>query len=340
MKTKSLIDWFTIRNAWKHDPDEAIERLLGLDSALFEQKEFSPVPGYRRSKMFGGIAVCYDSPGLFLDSKRSDGDTRSSEQMGVCISMPGSGCRTYENMSVHRLLPEGAFGHLIEMAYLDPDIHATRIDLAIDDHLGLLDLDTVLEYKRSSGIDSRIRSFDTHESDREGKSAGKTLYIGSPTSAFRIRIYDKAKEQFAPDEDGYNKPWNRLELVMRGKNADGFLAAYCNSDDLGKLAAGILNDHVRFIERDDSNITRCSTAQWWLDFVETLEAVKLLTPEPVQHSIDRAKEWLMYQIAPSLAMYEQAFGTGGLVELLKFGRQRMSSKHRAILDDWEKRRAL
>lgn len=340
MKCKNVIDWLTLRNAMKHDPDEVIERLLGLDPALFEDREFSPLPGYRRSKSFGGIAVCYDSPGLFLDSSRSEDDTRSSDQMGVCVSMPGSGCRTFENMSIHRLTSEGAFPYLLQMVYLDPDIHATRVDLAIDDHSGLLDLDIVLAYKRASGIDSRITTFDTHESDREGYDVGKTLYIGSPTSPFRIRIYDKAKEQYKPGDAGYSQPWVRVEMVMRGKLADGFVAAYCNSDDLGKLSSGILNDHIRFIERDDSNITRCSTAQWWLDFLDSVERVKLITPEPIQHCIERSKQWLMYQIAPSLAMYAEAYGSIGLRDLLHFGGRHMSAKHRAILDDWQKRRSV
>lgn len=340
MECKNLIDYLTVRWAGKQDPDLVIEQLLGLDPALFEMREFSPLPGYRRSKAFGGIAVCYDSPGLFPDSKRSDRDSKSSEQMGVCVSMPGSGCRTYENMSVFRFKQDGAFAYLLNMVYLNPDINVTRVDLAVDDHSGTLDMDTIIQYKSDRGIDSRITTFDVHISEREGQYRGQTLYIGAPSSPFRIRIYDKAKEQFEPGEPGYNNPWVRVEMVMRGKLAQGFVAAYCNSDDLGQLASGILNDHIRFIERDDSNITRCSTAQFWLDFLESVAAVKLLLPEPMQHTIERSKDWLMYQIAPSLAMYEQAYGTGGLIELLKFGRQRMSAKHRAILEDYQQRRVV
>ncbi|MCQ5129824.1 replication initiation factor domain-containing protein [Butyricicoccus faecihominis] len=339
MECKNLIDYLTIRWAGKSDPDEVVEQ-LGLDPALFEIRESSPLPGYRRSKVFGGIAVCYDSSGLFPDTKDSNHNSKSPEQMGVCVSMPGSGCRTFENMSVFRFKSEGAFAYLLQLVYLNPDINATRVDLAVDDHSGTLDMDTIIRYKSAQCIDSRITSFDVHISEKEGKCRGQTLYIGAPTSPFRIRIYDKAKEQFEPGEQGYNEPWVRVEMVMRGKLAQGFVAAYCNSDDLGQLASGILNDHIRFIERDDSNITRCSTAQFWLDFLQSVEAVKLLLPEPIQHTIERSKEWLMYQIAPSLAMYDQAFGTGGLIELLKFGRQRMSAKHRAILEDFEKRKAM
>lgn len=43
-------------------------------------------------------------------------------------------------------------------------------------------------------------------------------------------------------------------------------------------------DKHSFTEWDDSNITRCSTAQCWLDFVGFVEAVKLILPEPIQHT--------------------------------------------------------
>lgn len=183
-------------------------------------------------------------------------------------------------------------------------------------------------------------SIDVHVSRKEKRYNGKTLYIGSAKSNFRIRLYDKAKEQFKPGEEGYDAPWVRLEMVMRGKQADGFVSAFCNSDDLGKLAVGILNDHVRFIDRDDSNITRCSTAQWWLDFVETLDAVKLLLPEPMQHSLEKKNQWAMYQLSGTVAALLNAYGTAWLYEFLKFGRERISPTLQALVDDWQKRRVL
>lgn len=167
-----------------------------------------------------------------------------------------------------------------------------------------------------------------------------TVYIGAPSSSFRLRIYDKAKEQFAPEDPAYNDHWIRVEMVMRGKQANGFLAAFCNSNDLGALAAGILNDKLRFIERDDSNITRCSTAVWWLEFVESVERIKLLVPETVQHTIDRMGDWLTAQISPCLATFYKAYGWTGIKKLLEHGGERMSAKHRAILDNYNQQKLV
>lgn len=336
---KSLIDWYTIRIAFKHDPDEMIEKFLGMDPALFEDRDHSPLEGYRRSKSFAGITVCYDSPGLFVDCEK-DEKSRSSDQMGVCISMCGSGCRSFETMSTHRFSDAGAFPHLIEMCYLDPDVSATRVDLAIDDHDEKLDMDVVFEYAKGRSVDSRIRKI-RYVGDLQGDDdRGLTVYIGAPSSSFRVRIYDKAKEQFAPEEPGYNDHWIRVEMVMRGKQANGFLAAFCNSNDLGALAAGILNDKLRFIERDDSNITRCSTAAWWLEFVKSVERIKLLVPETVQHTIDRMGDWLTAQISPCLATFYKAYGWTGIKKLLEHGGERMSAKHRAILDNYNQQKLV
>lgn len=91
----------------------------------------------------------------FVDCEKEE-KSRSSDQMGVCISMCGSGCRSFETMSTHCFSDAGAFPHLIEMCYLDPDVSATRIDLAIDDHDEKLDMQVVSEYARVRSVDSRI----------------------------------------------------------------------------------------------------------------------------------------------------------------------------------------
>lgn len=342
MKATTLIDYLTFRNAFQSDPDLVIEQKLKMDSQLFELREYSPLPNYRRSKFFGGISVCFDATGArgaaAADDWTEDDQQASVSYMGICVTMSGEGCRTFEQMSTHRFAEAGAMSGLIHAIYLDPEANATRVDLAADDHSGLLNMDTIVNYARGLQINSRMTKTRI-VIDADGKiDRGQTLYIGAPSSALRVRIYDKAKEQYTPEQPEYLEPWVRVEFVMRGKHANGFINAFCNSDNLGDLAAGVLNNHLRFIERDDSNITRCSTAQWWADFVESVEEVKLFVPEPIQHTIDRMAEWLTYQIAPSLATFYKAYGWEGLKRMLETGRGNMSAKHNAVLKDFEQRK--
>lgn len=344
MQASPSIDYLTVRFANQTDPDAIIIDKLQLDPNLFEDREFSPLPNYRKSKWFGGIVVCYDAAGARGAAAADWTDIEkqmSINRMGVCASMSGEGCRTFEHMSTLRFSSAGAMAELFQTIYLDSDASATRIDLALDDHNGHLEMNTLIEYaKHSANLNSRIRTIEVVSKYEGNLDRGQTLYIGHPSSNFRIRIYDKAKEQFTPEQAEYSKPWIRVELVMRAENANGFIAAYCNSADLGALAAGILNDKLRFIERDDSNISRCSTAQWWLDFVESVEQVKLFVPEPIQHTIDRMGEWLTYQVSPALATYFKAFGWTGITKLLTNGSTRMSDKHNAVLKDFQQRNTI
>ena len=91
------------------------------------------------------------------------------------------------------------------------------------------------------------------------------MYIGAPSSEFRVRIYDKALEQ------GVEGHWIRVELVMRSANANAFVEDMTNSENVGKLAAQVINDKFSFIERDDSNISRCTVCDWWQNFVDELD---------------------------------------------------------------------
>lgn len=343
MLAKCVGDYFTFTVRFQSDPDLIITDFLGMDPALFQQWEGSVLPYFKRSKVYGNIHVCFDAiplRGAAAEGKSEDDLVQNAADRGISITMSGNGCRQFEQMSVYRNNPLGAMDTLLHKIYENPDCKATRFDLACDDRSGILDIDVVREYAYDGSFDSRMRAVNLHDSKMGTDDLGKSIYIGSEKSDLRVRIYDKAKQMYAPNEPEYGKPWIRVELVLRGKNADGFVAAYCNSNDLGELASGILADKLRFIERDDSNITRCSTAQWWLDFVGAIEAIKLFQAEPVKHTLDRAIQWMTYQISPSLAMAYKALGWTGLKRMLEYGDQHMSARHRAILADYEQRRHI
>ena len=83
MKGMALLDWLTFSVKGLESPDIAISQYLKMDTALFEDKCFGNY-GYLRSKSFNGIMVYY-----------SPADDRVGD-MGVCVSMSGAGCRTFE----------------------------------------------------------------------------------------------------------------------------------------------------------------------------------------------------------------------------------------------------
>ena len=323
MKSAATIDWLTFTVQGVEDPVAVIEDYLKLKPDLFQSMEWGKF-GYKQTMSFNGIFVYFDAPeGMKM-------------KMGVCVSMTGVGCRTFEqHTSWKAAKAETPLVALIERLHTDEVAHCTRIDLALDDKDGLLDLDLIADCVEDNCVNSRIRKRTIYRGFDGAGLAGTTVYIGAPASDFRIRFYDKAKERYKPTDGNYLKHWVRCEIVMRGKNADGCIAALCNTENLGILASGILNDKLAFINRDeDSNISRCSICSWWLDFVDAVAGIKLVCKEDVPHKLERCVNWVKTQVAPTLSLISDARGFFLIRDILALGLEKRSKQQQALLDDY------
>ena len=288
MKCQVLIDWLTF-SVKETDPNKVIEMYLGMDPALFQDTGYS-LMGYNKVLRFSDILVCSDG--------REDDYFKD---MGVCVSMSGNGCRTFETMSRLSLdlkdkqgTQSVAFPALFRLLTSDADANVSRIDIACDDRAGYLDMDNILTKTQANEINSRMTKRSTVLSFDGTQRNGATVYIGAPSSSFRVRIYDKALEQGKPGH------WIRVELVMRSENAKAFVEQMTGSENVGKLAAQVINDKFSFIERDDSNISRCTVCDWWQNFVDELDKVRLVSRDVIQHGVERIRNWIESQVGPSL----------------------------------------
>ena len=129
MKCQVLIDWLTF-SIKETDPSKVIQTYLGMDSALFQDTGYS-LMGYNKVMRFSDILVCSEG--------REDDFFKD---MGICVSMSGNGCRTFETMSKLTLNLEDkqgtqsvAFPALFQLLASDADADAnvSRIDIACDD---------------------------------------------------------------------------------------------------------------------------------------------------------------------------------------------------------------
>lgn len=322
MKCEVLVDWLTF-SVKEKDPNKVIQQYLGMDPALFQDTGYS-LMGYNKVMRFSDICVCSDG--------REDD---YFQDMGVCVSMSGNGCRTFETMSKLTLdltdkqgTQSVAFPALFQLLAADADANVSRIDIACDDHAGYLDMDDILGKVQTNEVNSRMSKRSTVISFDGTQRSGATAYIGAPSSDFRVRIYDKALEE---GTDGH---WVRVELVMRGKNSNAFVEQMTNSENVGKLAAQVINDKFSFIERDDSNITRCTVCAWWSSFVDELEAVRLVARKVIQHSVEQIGNWVEAQVGPSLAILFQTMGWPYIFELAKDSCQRLSDKQISLVTDY------
>lgn len=324
MKCQVLIDWLTFSIKNTQNPAEVITKYLGLDPALFQEAPYG-LNGYLRMLQFSNISVMYDPR-----------ENQYFRDMGVCVSMSGNGCRTFETMSKLTLdltdkqgTQSVAFPALFRLLASDVDANISRIDIACDDREGYLCMDDIVRAVQENTINSRLMKRTLYMGyNGEGRS-GTTVYIGASSSDFRVRIYDKALES---GETGH---WVRVELVMRGKHANAFGAQLINAENVGKLAAQVINDKFAFIEKDDSNISRCTVCPWWVRFVDELESVRLVARCVVRHSVDQIYNWVEAQVGPSLAILRYAMGFGCLLELAKESCARLSDKQRYLIQDYK-----
>ena len=324
MKCQVLIDWLTFSIKNIQNPTEVITKYLGLDPALFQEAPYG-LMGYQRILVFSDIRVLYEPR-----------ENQYFHDMGVCVTMSGNGCRTFETMS--KLTFEGAkdrqgtestaFPVLFQLLAADENANISRIDIACDDREGYLCMDDIVRAVQENTINSRLMRRTLFQSYNGTQNSGITVYIGAPSSNFRVRIYDKALES---GETGH---WVRVELVRRGDNANAFGAQLTNTENVGKLAAQVINDKFSFIEKDDSNITRCTVCPWWRQFVDELESVRLVARCVVQHSVDQVRNWVEAQVGPSLAILLRTMGFGCIFELAKESCSRLSDKQQSLIADY------
>lgn len=193
-----LYDWLTVSS--KNDDPQAWVKLLGMESCGWDELGHGR-NGYRKGLYFGSISILYDgNPG-----------------MGACLDMSGQGCRNFEEYGT------GDFDGLFRLFQQEEGYHVSRLDVAFDDHSGILDIwqlfrdtDKVDEDAEQQFV-SKFRKSKVEKEFDDGRP-GITVYHGSKKSAILIRIYDKAAERGLPKE----QHWVRVELQLRDERAEAF----------------------------------------------------------------------------------------------------------------------
>jgi hypothetical protein len=111
-----------------------------------------------------------------------------------------------------------------------------------------------------------------------GATQGATVYAGSPTSDFRLRVYDKGAET------GLGGDWVRVELQLRRALAQAFLTC--------ALAYGLLPAFRSFLSRS----VDFPTVDWFQSVL-----VGKTAPKPILARPPSAVElWLDRQVLPAL----------------------------------------
>ncbi len=227
-----IYDWLSFTSK-KHSPEQIIDA-LGLSHVPWVESKGAR--GYKCKKYFSSINIHYDGRG----------------DMGVWCEMSGQGCRTFETLSKHFLAGDG-WDSMFRWIH-ENGCKMTRLDVAYDDHTGILPIDRIVDDTQCGMWISKSDYWETVLS-----AVGTSVFIGAPSSKVRIRIYDKAAERHVPD-----KHWIRCELQLRDDRAQCFSEL---TQPIGEAFAGVILNYLRYVEpSDDQNKWRWPMTDYWRSF--------------------------------------------------------------------------
>lgn len=288
---KIIYDYLTISSK-VHTTQDMIT-LLGVEGITFEDGQGTG--WYRKRLYFDGISIRYDPV--------------KEDMEGVCLEMSGEGCRAFESYS------DGNFDRLFsEVAMYPGDMNITRLDVAYDDHLGVLDLDTIRKYTEAGSYISKFTkaniNIDLDKWQTGNGRRGYSVNFGSMKSELYLRIYDKAFER---KKDGH---WIRVELQLRNERAKNFVSM---NESIGEKYAGVLMQYLRFVDHNDSDINRwrSPTTDWWRDFLNNASGISIYEKPGVEYNYLNLENYVIKQAGNAIDTYIEIRGIDGLLEDLK-----------------------
>ncbi len=257
-------------------------------------------------------------------------------EKGVLIELKGQGCRQFENflLAQHRSWYDFLLDALIDGGVMK------RLDLAINDMVGILDIKELTEKCNNEECISVFRSFKSYRSGElvkkhEKIGMGNTLYIGSLKSEVYFCIYEKDYEQYIKLDIPFDevKIKNRFEIRLKNERAYNAAVDLLANRDAERTAFSIINRYIRFVDRDD----KIGRSEWrinesWNYFIgEGREKLKLTTdPEP--YNINKTLNWLSRQVAPTLKAIKRIDnlnGTNIVDDLIR--RAELTERHKKII---------
>lgn len=290
--------------------------------------------GYKRAKFYNGIWVLFDG---------SDGsESPFSEDMGICLELTGQGCREYETLENHDLETFINFVAVCEQND-EKNYNITRLDVAFDDidkeGNGLLDIDKIDNIARCDDGGVFVTKFrqcggswvrKLGETKEKGfEHPAKTVYFGSAKSEVRFRIYDKAQER-----GGLGYHWVRFEMQLRRERAFNFLVSELV---LGERFCGVINNYLRFVEPSatDSNKWRWKNAEWWNEFLCTLEKISIFTKKDADYNLGRVENYIEHYAGNCIDVLIQCVGLSAFLDLIRERKSEFNSKQEQLVTEYK-----
>lgn len=304
-----FIDYVRIRFPTE-DVEEVLHDVLRLkkERMIFEKWG---VWGYRETYLLGDIRLMAGSENV---------------GSGVLLELRGSGCRQMEAF----LIAQERTWYDFFLRVISKEGVLRRLDFALNDRAGILDIPWMKEKCEREESISLFRTFEFYragELKREEKGGmGNTLYIGSKKSDIYFCIYEKDYEQYIklgiPMEEADVK--NRFEVRLRDDRALRAVEHLLSFRDAYKTVYGMIRHYLRFVEPEEGVERRYwKNSHLWDLFLYGYEEDVKLTMCPQPYTLDKTKQWIAKQVAPSLKLLmtlDEAKGVGETWETIVHAR--------------------
>lgn len=305
-KLSLVIDYVRIRfksTAYHH----IIRNVLRIDESwMFKEK--NSWYGYEERYSLGNIFVL----------------TSSDAEKGTLLELKGQGCREFEGF----LEAQGRDWYSFFDLAMREGCVFKRLDLAINDIFGILDIRELTQKCKDDECISKFRSWKSYRSGElirkdEKEGMGYTLYIGSLKSDVYFCIYEKDYEQYIKKgieiEEVPIK--NRFEIRLMNDRAEHAVIDLMTFRDGEETAFSIINRYLRFADKDpEKDRESWKTNERWSWFIGDHRNKLKLTTQPEPYSPHRTLRWLAHQVAPSWKAFQevdQNKGTDVMKEMLE-----------------------
>ena len=265
--------------------------------------------------------------------------TSPDEEKGTLLELKGKGCRQMESylLAQHRSWYDFLMDALLEGGVMK------RLDLAINDMAGILDIPELTEKCNHEECISVFRSFKSYRSGELVKSKeqdrygmGNTLYVGSLKSEVYFCIYEKDYEQYVkyeiPLED--TKIKNRFEIRLKNERAYYAVRDLLTYHDAERTAFDIINRYMRFADKEvDKRRSEWKTNERWAYFIGSDRGRLKLTTKPEPYTLTRTLNWISRQVAPTWKVLQQIDDTNGTTYLKDIlNHAKLTERHKKLIE--------
>ncbi|EGP5552981.1 MobT family relaxase [Enterococcus faecium] len=259
------------------------------------------------------------------------------EDKGILIEMKGRGCRQFETF----LLAQKRSWYDFFETSLKLGGVMKRLDLAINDHAGLLNIPYLTKKCQNEECISLFRTFKSYRSGEllkadEKDGMGNTLYIGSLKSEVYFCLYEKDYEQYIklgiPLDQIETK--NRFEIRLKNERAYHAIMDLMKGRSIESTTFSIITRYMRIADKvQGKRRTNWPLNEKWDRFVGRNRKEIQLTSEPKPYTIERTYNWLGRQVAPTLKMtieLDRIRGTSFISDMVL--NAELSERHKKILE--------